>query len=198
MEFRLAYRGILRATQRDPQPGTDARTKHWSLKHRMRLDFHNQLKHIWSETRFIAINQKSDGSKAYHIENLAQKNKIPPWSFVPLVTHELELLCGIDVLLLRLDHPSHSLWSGDVDNRVKTIIDALRMPHANDGYADITPEGGQNPLFCLLEDDKLLTRVSVETDKLLDRPSGQDQSYVNVLITVHIRPENLTFGNIGF
>src|SRR6266487_3331215 len=167
MDFRLAYRGPLKATQGDPRVGSRQSTKHRELKHRMRLDFHAQLRHVWSETRFIDNNQKPDGSKAYHIENLARKNKIPPWSFVPLVTHELELLCGIEVLLLRLDHPSHSLWSGDVDNRLKTIIDALRMPHVNDGYADISPEEGQNPLFCLLEDDKLLTRVSVETDKLL-------------------------------
>jgi hypothetical protein len=114
------------------------------------------------------------------------------------VTHELQLLCGIDVLLLRLDHPSHSLWSGDVDNRLKSIIFALRMPHVNDGYTDIHPVKGQNPLFCLLEDDKLLTRVSVETDKLLERTPAQDQSYAHVMITVNIRPENLTYGNIGF
>jgi hypothetical protein len=58
MEFRLTYRGLLRATQRDPQPGTDTRTKHWSLKHQMRLDFHNQLKH---NGRRLGLSQTTRG-----------------------------------------------------------------------------------------------------------------------------------------
>src|SRR5262249_9803682 len=97
MEFRLSYRGALRATQLDPKPGTNQRTRHWQLKHEMRLAFHHQLKHIWAETKFIAGNQTPDGSKPYHRQRLAQANKIPPWSFVPLVTAELELLCGVDI-----------------------------------------------------------------------------------------------------
>jgi hypothetical protein len=57
---------------------------------------------------------------------------------------------------------------GDIDNQVKVIVDALRrpkrddeMPHKEDD--DITP----NPLYCLLEDDKLITGLRVKTDRLL-------------------------------
>jgi hypothetical protein len=199
VEFRLLYRGPLRATQRDPQPGSNAPTRHWQLKHKMRLAFSRQLRAIWRDTPFLAQNQKPDGSKAYHIERLAANNQVPPWKFVPLVTHELQLLCGIDVVLLRLDHPGGPIWSGDVDNRLKTIVDALKMPGASDGYVQIS-EGLEtdNPLFCLLEDDKLLSSAAVETAKLLDAPDEADQAYANVSITVRIRPENLIMGNIGF
>lgn len=198
VEFRLLYRGPLRATQRDPQPGSNILTKHWELKHQIRRTFSKQLQHIWRDTPFIAYNQRPDGSKGYHVERLAAKNQIPPWKFVPLVTHELELLCGIEVLLLRLDHPAGPLWAGDVDNRLKTIVDALKMPGANDGYAQLAPEDDENPLYCLLEDDKLIHSAAVETGKLLDGADVSDQAYANVTITVRIRPENLTFNNLGF
>src|SRR5215208_219921 len=77
VEFRLLYRGPLRATQRDAQPGSGVPTKHWQLKHEMRLVFSKQLQTIWKETPFIANNQKPEGSKPYHIERLVAKNQIP-------------------------------------------------------------------------------------------------------------------------
>jgi len=91
--------------------------------------------------------------------------------------------------LLRTDHPGQSVWSGagDIDNRVKTLIDALRMPNASDNYANITPNADDDPIFCLLEDDKLLTGFSVETGRLLDVPASADQSFAHVLINVKIR-----------
>jgi len=44
-----------------------------------------------------------------------------------------------------------------------------------------------DPIFCLLEDDKLLTGFSVETGRLLDVPASADQSFAHVLINVKIR-----------
>lgn len=198
MEFRLLYDGPVKATQRDPRPGTNQRARHWELKHEMRQCFSDQLQYVWKETPFIAHNQTPKGTKGYHIERLSERYRIPPWSFVPLVTEELQLLCGVDILFLRMDHPADSVWGGDIDNRIKTVIDSLRVPNAQSGYADIVPDKDHNPLYCLLEDDKLLTKVSVETGKLLKCPDGADQSYASLVISVTIRPENLIFGNMGF
>ncbi len=101
------------------------------------------------------------------------------------------------MLLLRIDQPGASIWSGDVDNRLKTLIDALTLPKANDGYAELSPDRYEDPFFCLLEDDSLLSRISVETDRLLDFPNDSDQSFAQVMVTVSIRPNTLTFANIG-
>jgi hypothetical protein len=199
VEFFLNYRGPLRATQRDPKEGTSIKAAHWQLKHLMRKGFHRSLKRHWELTPFLMNAQQPPvDTKPYHIERLAQEFQISPWGFVPLVTGRLQLLTTIDIWIQRLDNASSSVWSGDVDNRVKTIIDALEVPSANDGYASLTPEAGEQPFFCLLENDKYLNNVAVETSALLDAPDGADQSYADVRIRVRIRPDNLTLSNIGF
>jgi hypothetical protein len=65
------------------------------------------------------------------------------------------------------------------------------------------PQEGEDPFFCLLEDDKLITHVSVETDVLLEPTSPQTTESelvhdARLVIDVHIRPYSLTMGNIGF
>lgn len=59
---------------------------------------------------------------------------------------------------------------GDIDNRLKTLFDALRLPNQTNelvGYDNPAPD--ENPFFCLLEDDSLITHVSVELSPSLSR-----------------------------
>lgn len=184
MEFWLTYRGPLKATQRDPMPGSAVKAAHWKLKHDMRKQFHTQIKGVWESHPLLKAKQ-SHATSALNAENLASQYKLPPWSFVPLVTLDLEVLCGLEIVLLRQDHPGSSIWSGDIDNRVKTLIDALEVPDANSGYADIASDDSINPLYCLLGNDKLLTSVSVETGRLLNY-SGTDQSWAEVTVRVRV------------
>ncbi|KQZ16413.1 hypothetical protein ASD50_11270 [Mesorhizobium sp. Root552] len=196
VEFYLNYRGPLRATQRDPKEGSNIKAAHWQLKHAMRKGFHRQLKQQWSVTPFLQ--DSANTQKPYQVDLLAKEFQLPPWRFVPLVTGRLQLVTGIDILLQRLDNASSSVWSGDIDNRIKTIIDALEVPRSNDGYAELTPDSHEDPFFCLLENDRYLNHVAVETANLLDAPDGADMSYADVRIKVRIRPDNLIWDNIGF
>ncbi len=52
-----------------------------------------------------------------------------------------------------------------MDNRIKTLFDGLKMPReAQDLGPYLTPAVGEDPFYCLVEDDRLITSVSVETD----------------------------------
>jgi hypothetical protein len=161
----------------------------------MRQQFHPQLKAVWA-THQLLIAKQSEPTSMLNTERLAGEYKVPPWSFVPLVTEQIRVLCGLEIVLLRLDHPGSSIWSGDIDNRIKTIIDALEVPDANAGYADLPLEADRDPLYCLLENDKLLTSVSVETGRLLNY-SGTEQSHAEANIRVRIRPDTVTELNLG-
>src|SRR5438105_10912291 len=102
----------------------------------------------------------------------------------------LELICSIDILLLRPDPPGKVLVSGDIDNRLKTLFDALRLPKgAQELVGYDKPEVDEKPFFCLLEDDSLITHVSVETDVLL-QPTGTrfDINDTRIVIAVRLRP----------
>ena len=120
-----------------------------------------------------------------------------PFSFVPLITTRLNLICHLDVLFLRSD-PAGSLISqgGDIDNRIKTLFDALQIPDGNQLPAE-KPDDDEAPFFCVLEDDALITRVNVETDRLL-KPDVErvGSSRVLLVIVVTIKATELTWVNM--
>ena len=102
---------------------------------------------------------------------------------------------------MRRDIPGSLLSAGDIDNRLKTVIDALRRPrHAQELAGNETARADEDPFFVLLEDDKQVTHLEVETDTLLDLPTdgGPDQTRAHLVITVEIRPYDITYFNLAF
>jgi hypothetical protein len=62
-----------------------------------------------------------------------------------------DIFCALNILFLRRDAPGKVVsGDGDLDNRLKTLFDALRVPNTADGLPS-PPEDGFNPVFCLLE-----------------------------------------------
>jgi hypothetical protein len=116
--------------------------------------------------------------------------------FAPLVTDRLGTLARVDVLLLRPEPPGHLLQNpGDLDNRAKTLLDALRMPNRPEELPDgDQPGDGEDPFFCLLKDDALVTKLSIDTDTLLDAENDTD---VSVMVRVAIWARSVTFANMG-
>ncbi len=120
---------------------------------------------------------------------------------MPLVTRELELFCNIEVLFLRRGDPGGIISAtGDIDNRLKTLFDALTVPRDALQLGPYkNPAPSRSPFFCLLEDDSLITKASVETDTLLGAVSDPpNPNYVRVVITVRIKPARINADNIGF
>lgn len=207
MEFRLTYEGLLLGASRD-----NKRAKH---KHEVRRAFHPQLKRLHSlhpafdhfqpttqaevnEAEFVKAVYKAEGRTLLH-EKLANFSRCG-YRFLPLATRDMSLLCSVHILFLRPDVPGGVIRSGDIDNRMKTIFDALRMPSGKDelgGYD--TPSKGEDPFFCLLEDDSLISQASIETDTLL-QPTGPDweANDARLVLTVRLSPYRVTWGNIGF
>ncbi len=205
MEFRLTYQGELFSSQpTDTQSKVDRRAGH---KHSIRRVFHKQLKRLWEITPFlkngggggpVALVTGKGHSPVYDIASLAKRHALYGWNFVPLVTQDLDLLCGLEILFLRPDKPG-KLWAGDIDNRIKTLFDTLRIPDAQENYSHKQRLDGENPFFCLLEKDELITKVSVETDQLLDFDERNEKiGDVKLVMTVRIRPYEMTLGNLEF
>jgi hypothetical protein len=116
------------------------------------------------------------------------------------VTKDLGLVCGLDILFLRPEPPGSVVQSGDLDNRLKTLFDALRMPgpDANE-LAGNLPESDEVPFYCLVEDDKSISQISVQTDTLL-QPIGESYNKhdARLIIKVRIRPTNASWRTIDF
>ena len=225
MKFRLTYDGELRATQNKK---SEERSKSLS-DHKMdiRRHFHWQLKAYWNGSSFLKdyslnpsdIRRQRNASdylprdedpylstpedqKIGLEDYLAIKHAAFGYEFVPLVTKEWEVHCSLSILLLRNDYPGKVVHAGDIDNRVKTIIDCLRIPkHMHEiGYKYRDPKEKENRLFALMEDDDLVSNLFVETDLLLfqDRSSGSHDQRVKAIISVSIQPYRITMDNLSF
>jgi hypothetical protein len=63
----------------------------------------------------------------------------------------------------------------------------------------IVPGSDEDPFYCLLEDDRLITEVSVTTDTLLTQEiEDEPQNTVKLIIGVKLRPLQLNKDNADF
>lgn len=219
MRFRLVYEGELKASQRDPlnnQP--DRLAEH---KQSIRKAFHKQLRQQWQTNKFLRDHMMYPGSEMLEspaepdldpgkwgglkvplVEAVAHSYQEFGYRFVPLVIERWSLRCALSVLLLRRDYPGSVINAGDIDNRIKTLLDGLRRPrNAMELRGNAKPAADEDPFFVLLEDDRLVTELSVETDTLLDEPiadKDKDQRLVRAIITVELQPYNVGMFNLAF
>lgn len=223
MKFRLTYEGELRPTQRDPMgPQRNPLASH---KHAIRREFHKQLKYLWRIDPFLS-KYRIDPANPNIGENpqpaansmfgmwASEESREKPlvdivsgrherfgYRFVPLVTRYFRLLCSLHILFLRHDIPGSVIQAGDIDNRIKTLIDALRLPKERNELVgtDTTPSEGEDPFFCLLEDDNQVSGFAVETDTLLEAADEVvDERRVKIVVTVQLRPYYATPFNLSF
>jgi hypothetical protein len=103
--------------------------------------------------------------------------------YFPLVRKSLALHCGLKILFLRNDEPGRVIQGGDLDNRLKTLFDALCVPTIDQAAG--APQG-EDVIHCLLEDDALISKVEVQTEKLL-LPLEGSKTQVRLVIEADIR-----------
>jgi hypothetical protein len=208
VEFRLLYSGQLLGAH-----GGKTRSAH---KHAIRREFHPQLKRLWTTNQNLRRRAAGFGIAKVHnmIEvivgdptaapvNMDHTPYLEPgfaeiaknwtrqgYNFVPLVTTEFCLRCSIEILFLRPSAAGQLFHAGDIDNRLKTLFDAFRLPLNGESVDHEGPGVGEDPFFCLLEDDKLITEVKVTTDTLLllphERVIGENDGFL--VITVRLNP----------
>lgn len=195
MKFRLTYEGEIKSNG-SPQH-----------KHQIRKKFHPQLQALWEQHPYLKkakylVEERPNFwvAKSQLREHLANTNARFGFTFIPLVIEELSLLCGLDILFLRPGIPGTLIKSGDLDGRMKTIFDALRMPDNPAELGGHTPSGGETPFYCLLQDDKLISTVSINTDTLLEPTGASTRADIDarLVITVDIKPFDQAWHNINF
>lgn len=209
LEFRLTYEGPLLAETLRSGEVRKARADHKQI---IRKKLHPQLKQLWAISPYLRPKEPPANSRPntvifgrpaakHSVENLAERFSRFGYRFVPLAMRELELLCSVEILFLRLGEPGGLLNRiGDVDNRLKTLFDALSMPRELSQVGRFTtPDTDETPFFVLLEDDSVITKASVETDTLLQPVSDPpDPNDARIVITVKLRPGRITAENVGF
>jgi hypothetical protein len=183
MEFTLYYRGELKANGKA------------KAKQELRRHFHFQLKNLWSQLPLSELNSylKLDPPEGEFSIIKTTGN----FNFAPLISEKLNLIAELKITMLRPEPPGSIITqSGDIDNRLKTLFDALRVPIKSEIPDNENASEFENPFFCLLEDDNLITKVQVDTDRLLD--DCKNESEVVLLINVTTKVTRSRYANLGF
>lgn len=186
MEFTLVYQGRLKANG-NPKD-----------KQAFRRVFHKQLKELWTQPPLDEF-----GPPTELLWTDVDPKEIPiiqevgDFKFAPLVNQQLHLIAELHITMLRPEPPGAIVTQGgDIDNRIKTLLDSLKMPkEMGEIPKDDSPKENEDPFFCLLEDDNLITKLTVVTDRLLE--PCDNPSFVNLLIHVQTKATKLTFHNMG-
>jgi hypothetical protein len=203
LEFRLIYKGSLPA-----QGKGGSRVKE---KHAIRRQFHPQLRELWSKQQLLrGYTQETDLTKRVYIDQNAGADEKATgldfiaktftkfgYRFVPLIGSFFGIACSLDILFLRRDGPGNLIVSGgDIDNRIKVLFDGLKIPGSDAEVANDPPQSGEDPFFCLLEDDALITDVKITTDRLLT-PQESEEHIHDVHLVLHIKTKIVDI-NKGF
>lgn len=118
-----------------------------------------------------------------HYEDCCQPIEMGGKWYMSLVRQSLNLACELDILFLRQQDPGALVsQGGDIDNRIKVLLDALRMPERDEHDRDPPDNDG---LFTLMQSDTLITRLNVDTDRLLT-PQTDKAHEVNLVIGVKV------------
>ena len=181
MRFILHYRGKLKSAAPPAE------------KQALRRHFHEQLRKLWSEAPLSAF-QRFLAPSATALSAITEANG---FQFAHLVCERLGTVAELEILLLWPQAPGAiESAGGDVDNRLKTLFDALRAPREATALPPgEAPGNDETPFFVLLEDDRLITRVTVETAQLLE-PST-DPAEVELWLRVRLRQVRVMMGTLG-
>jgi hypothetical protein len=201
MEFHLVYAGNL---LKSSKPGS---LRVWE-KHQIRRYLHFQLKRLWETHPLLKFyTQQSHvvdlGSVKTHqrhghtqIDSLASTFE----GYIPLVIKDFGMVCELEILFLRAEPAGNVLQrggagGGDIDNRMKTLFDALSVPQRGQVRlkAEDTPD--PSPMYVLLEDDSLITSIKINADRFLAAAEGADPADAAeacVIIAVNVKAVNPT------
>lgn len=204
VQFRLVYKGLLPSDHK----------KRSDYAHRIRRALSPQLAELWRTQHVLRQYMKptaNDAEEARTVEpskwtgpikaqRMAEKYEHRGYHFLPLIGETtfpwLSTACALDILFLRRDGPGGLIDSGgDIDNRMKVLFDALKMPTIGGFDPKTGPTPEEDPLFILLEDDYLITEVKITSDRLLT-PLADSEHKHEVELIIHVRTLLLRSGPI--
>jgi hypothetical protein len=184
MLFTLVYKGVL-------SPNASKGEK-WCI----RRAIEPQLRKLW-ETPPLDKNIAKYQDPTYQPGLCYVGRMLFGLEFVPLISTALSLRAELEIFLLSGSLPGGILnRCGDIDNRLKTLFDALSIPAQSQQLPSSPDTEPDARVFCLLEDDKLITRVNVSNDRLLALPEGSIEALV--IIRVHTTVFEATTANFAF
>lgn len=157
----------------------------------MRRSFSAQLEKVWGKAPFETLKEWEDTAFAAGAPKFTRA--VSGQTFVPLYGRDVGVGVDLDITLLTgMPVRKAVISAGDLDNRVKRIIDALRVPNGQGEMSHKLSPGGR--YYCLMEDDDAVLSLGARLGPYL----GSDDTAVSFAI-VRVRPiaMRVTLGNLA-
>lgn len=158
----------------------------------MRLSFHNQLARLWGEHPFEVLKEWEDSNFAAGAPNFIRR--VSGVNFVPFYDErKVGIAVGLEINLLSgqpKDAPK-VISAGDLDNRIKSVIDALHPPQKDSLSQELT---ALNRVYCLMSDDEAVKEISASTRPFLDSKQHDDAF---VIVEARPMPIRISSDNIA-
>lgn len=170
----LLYKGPLLAV--------NDRDKRVINKQVIRRSIHGQLANLW----------RNPPMDIYTFSARGRTFKVGRFTFEPLISKLSGAACELNIKLLTRGKLGNLIHGADLDNRLKTLFDALRLPNqVQELPPNDKPSADENPFYVLLEDDAQITHLSVKSEPLLSPPvEGENETDVHLDIEVKVKRPN--------
>lgn len=169
------------------QPDCKRPERHIDVKQKIRLAFSNQLRRHWKQG---LLAEKLKGGIPVVPYQRGYATQVPDpdvhpffrvdmcgFSVIPLVTYHNWLACECEFVF-----SGDQRGAIDFDNQMKIVFDALRMPQ-HSGEVPGSMFGHGQDLFCVLEDDSLIRKYSVESRYVGGTSPPQERLHVTARVT---------------
>lgn len=188
MEFTLVYEGPLK-------PHGKGGSSH---RQDIRSQFNEQLKVLWEAEPLKSHMPRALGdANIDYVETFSataegrEPRKEPSTvrevsgnHYLPIVAAQHSLTARIDITWFRDEPPGKVLQIGDIDNRLKTLLDCLQTPPVGQATNEDLGTSLKEPFFTVLDDDALISEFSVKTVRDLRTCAAQGK----VLLMIQVRP----------
>jgi hypothetical protein len=175
MNFRLRYDGLL--------PTANSKNPRCKEKNQIRWALNRQLITLFTEADFSRLAKRLE-EQGESID--FPKRRFKGFGFLAIVSSGHAVACKLSIHIERRDMVGGILNpEGDLDNRMKTLLDALRLPQ-NENEVMPPDDSTQKNCFCLLEDDSLITGLNIQTSTSLEElPKGHVRLSIDVEVKAH-------------
>ena len=215
MEFHLSYQGPLPACNSARE---DFKTE---PKQRIRLEFAEQLAEHWNREYTLRlakqrgfdvvplVDRKAEVTELIRYNKMHFMVEMCGYHWIPIVTRANGLTCEVEIVLNRRSEPGEIFVTGDdggdLDNRLKILLDGLRIPLSvkecpGNLYGPGLQSNGQwLERISLLEDDSLISKITIEARRLNTQAKpNQGTDWAEVLLLARLKTLHPTPLNQGY